>query len=498
MGPNIVFLLLDTARARNFSCYGYDRKTTPFIDKLAKDSVLYRNAFSNSIYSLPSYGSIFTGQYPSQHAAIDWNQKVNENTLVSGLNEKGYETHAVSTHLVSDQFGIGRDFDSTEMVFVNSRDSLFQNDPVMDEMANKANKDGWKSEREKYLYFIKLLSDNPSYKSLLNGGYQLLEKVRKSKGWWRDDGAAKAVESAKSVIDSTGTPFFLFMNFIETHDPYRPPRKFIRKFLPSDITIGEIEDALSYSSVRATLGYDKVDETQREILMALYDAELAYIDSKIEEFHTHLRKKKFAENTIFIIVSDHGDFFGKQGMWGHQGRVYNDVCHVPLIINYPWSSGAVQEDVTELRQLCDHLLSLADGNKDPLTPQGRALIEYFGLDTQLSFVPWDEYPEVKSENWGCYQCALVDDEYKLIWDANDEIELYNMNNDYLEEHDIAVQNSQKVSQYQNGIKKLVGTPEENHERYRNGELGRDSNEKQFNDGAGDEVAARLRELGYLD
>jgi arylsulfatase A-like enzyme len=495
MQPNVVFLLLDTARADHLSCYGYDRETTPFVDSLAESGVRYERAFANSIWSLPSYGSIFTGEYPTHHGAVDWSQHVEENVLVEGLSDAGYATHAVSTHLVSDQFGIGGAFDEVDWMPADSRDRIFEDDPVAEAMAEKGTKDGWTSEREKYTYFLRTLARNPSPKSVLNGGYQFWQKLKKDRGWWDDDGASDALDRARTVVDGFSEPFFLFVNFVETHDPYRPPRNYIRRFLPDDVSLGEVTDALDYSSVRATLGLDDITDRQREILVALYDAELAYLDDQIREFHQYLETEGLAEDTVFVVVSDHGDFFGEHGLWGHQGRVYTQACHVPLVIDYPWSSGTVEPGVTELRQLCDHLLEVARGDQTVLDASGEALVEYYGLDTQLSFAPWETYAGIDERRWASYQSALVTGGDKLLWDAAGTAELYNLASDFGGSTDIAEGTPDRVAALQERIEQLVGTPPDNHERYRSERGGADPT---LGGEASSEMQDRLRELGYLE
>lgn len=492
MQPNIVFVLLDTARASNFSCYGYERETTPFIDSLARDGVKYDRAFANSIYSLPSYGSLFTGQYPSEHGAVDWDSRIPRNELVHDLKEKGYETHAVSTHLVSGDFGVAEAFDTIESQFVSSRDLPFDEDPVAEKMAEKANRDGFDSERQKYAYFLKTVVRHPSPKSVVNGAAQFYRKLRQDHGFWQDDGASAAIDSARTVVEKADEPFFLFTNFVETHDPYRPPRGYIREFMPEDVSFDEIRDALDYSSVRACFGLDEISDRQATILRALYDAEIRYLDDQLREFDRFLQDEGVREETVFVVVSDHGDFFDKNGLWGHQGRVYNDVCHVPLVIDYPWESGRVESDVTELRQLCEHLMTVASGADESLTPRGEAVVEYYGMDTQLSYAPWEEFEGVDAETWGSYQVTLIDQEYKLIWDATDRVELYDMRSDFAEERDIADTNSEKVGAYQDRIEALVGTPRANHEAYRSGEVGHGRTTES------EEVQDRLRQLGYID
>lgn len=492
MQPNIVFVLLDTARASNLSCYGSERETSPFIDSLAERGVRYDRAFANSIYSLPSYGSIFTGEYPSDHGAVDWNKRIRQNVLVDGLNDAGYETHAVSTHLVSGDFGIADAFDSADSQFVSSRDLPFDEDPVAERMAEKANKGGFSSEREKYTFFLKTVASHPSPKSIVNGAAQFYRKLRKDYGFWQDDGADATLGSARDVVRNATDPFFLFMNFVETHDPYRPPREYIRTFIPDDVSFDEIRDALDYSSVRACVGLDEITDRQRMILQALYDAEIRYLDDQLRKFDTFLRNEGIRDETVFLVVSDHGDFFGKSGLWGHQGRVYNDVCHVPLVIDYPWASGAVAEDVAELRQLCSHLQTIANGTKEILTPNGEALVEYYGIDTQLSYAPWEAFEGVDADEWGSYQVALIDSEYKLIWDATNRVELYNMETDFAEKDDIATDNPNIVNSYQARIEALVGTPLENQDSYRSGEAGKKRTKQS------EAVQDRLRELGYID
>lgn len=495
MPPNIVFLLLDAARADHFSCYGHENRTTPFIDNLAADGVRYTRAYSNSIFSLPSYGSIFTGEYPSEHGAVDWSKQIDRNQLVSNLNDEGYSTRAVSTHLVSDQFGIGNAFDNVDMVSVGSQNLPFEDDRIAEMMSEHGNKKGWSSEREKYTQFLRLLLRYPSFKSIINGGAQLYQKKKRDWGWWEDDGGERAVERAKEVVHGAPEPFFLFLNFVETHDPYRPPQDYIRRFLPEDVSFDQVRSALEYSSVRATLGLDEIDPDQRAILRCLYDAEIAYVDDQIRSFHKFLEYNGYAENTVFIIVSDHGDFFGEHGLWGHQGRVYNEVCHVPLVINYPWETGRTEEGVVELRQLCDHLRALATGERIELDPSGEALVEYYGLDTQLSFVPWDEYSDIDQEEWGSYECALVTERTKLLWNAASNAELYDMSSDYVETKDIADDNPDEVERLQSRVSELVGTPVDNHERYRNTDTDRSL---EFEGETGKDVRDRLKELGYID
>lgn len=489
MPPNIVVLLLDAARADHLSAYGYERETTPFIDELAADGVRYDPTYANGVFSLPSYASLFTGKYPTHHGAVDWNQRVDGNPLVEGLVERGYETVAVSTHLVTGEFGLADAFDRLDTVALTPDDRLFTDDPVGRRLAEYGTEEGWDSEWQKYTVFLRTLLRHPSPKSLLNGGYALYRKLLHRAGRWGDDGGQAVVDRCETVLDEVGEPFFLFANFVETYDPYRPPRSVRSRFLPDDADLGEIRDAVDYSSVRASVGLTEMSDRRREILEGLYDAELAYVDGLVEQVYDHLKQRGVADETVFVVLSDHGDFFGEHGLWGHQGGVYDPVTRVPLVVRYPWETTEPEPGPYELRGLCPHLHAVADGDRTPMTAPGEALVEYYGLDTQLSFVPWEKYDGVDADRWGQYQCSYTDGTYQLVAGADGETELYG----YDGEGDDTVGSTQEViTRLRDRVVELVGEPADNHAEYRRTVS---SGEGLDVDG---EVHDRLQQLGYTE
>lgn len=487
--PNIVVLLLDAARADHVSTYGYERDTTPFIDHLAADGTKYDMTYANSIWSLPSYASIFTGEYPTNHGANDWNKSVDNNSLIEGLQERGYETAAVSTHLITGEFGLANAFDQHNTVALTPDDRLFADDPVGQQLAEHGTAEGWSSEREKYAVFLKLLLNNPSGKSLLNGAYALYNKLKRKAGIWGDDGGQQVVDQCRTVIDTIEEPFFLFGNFVETHDPYRPPRAVRDKFLPSDASLSEVREAVKYSSVRASLGLEKMSDRRREILCGLYDAEIAYVDGLVKEIYKAIEQRGIADNTVVVVLSDHGDFFGEHGLWGHQGGIYDPVSRVPLIVTSPWETGEPESGPYELRGLHDYLLDVADGNRGTMPSPREALVEYYGLDTQLSFIPWEKYDGIDPDRWGTYECSYTDGEYQLVWRADGTVELFESND--MSQQDVATDNPDVVTELQSRVVDLVGEPSSNHSAYRS---------RQRTDGlnVSDDVHDRLEQLGYTE
>ena len=96
--PNIILIVLDTLRAKNMSLYGLKKQTTPFLERIAENSVVYNNAYSAAPWTLPSHASIFTGLYPSQHNALAMGNYLKEDllTLAEYLKNKGYSTISFS------------------------------------------------------------------------------------------------------------------------------------------------------------------------------------------------------------------------------------------------------------------------------------------------------------------------------------------------------------------------------------------------------------------
>jgi len=111
--PNIFLAVMDTVRPDHISCYGYTRKTTPNIDKIAQEGVLFENAFSVAPWSLPAHASMFTGMYPSQHEVLGRNLYLDEKvpTIAEIFSSQGYETLGICrNHWVSSQTGLHRGF----------------------------------------------------------------------------------------------------------------------------------------------------------------------------------------------------------------------------------------------------------------------------------------------------------------------------------------------------------------------------------------------------
>lgn len=489
MQPNIVCILLDTVRADHLSSYGYHRQTTPFIDTLAQNGAVYERAYSNSIWTLPAYASLFTGQYPSQHKAVNWNRQIVSNTLVDGLNERGYATLAASSHAISGKYGIADAFDRVRWIPVSSRDVLFSPDPLFEELDDKRERGVYDSALEKYGDAVTSSIRQRSPRTLANGLFHVFRQVKQRYGWWDDDGASEIVDAGIELVSDTTDPFFLFMNFIEPHAPYRPPRKYIYEYLDGQISIDQINRAMKWF-LEVTLGQVEITPAEKQILIDLYDAEIRYLDGQLQRFWESL-PESVRDETVVIVCADHGDLFGEWGIWGHQGKIHHSLCRIPLIVSTPWSTHRRERTPVELREIHDFVHRTADASTGEidLEPRGEAIIEYFGLDTQLGFAPWEKYDDVDEEQWNRYQVSLVSEDRRAYWEAGRDLELYDPWNDPSEETDLAPTEPEIASQSRDRIRAVVGDPEALHQEYRQA-----TNEPVEMDR---ETEQHLKDLGYM-
>ncbi|MFB6095229.1 MAG: sulfatase [Halodesulfurarchaeum sp.] len=380
MTKNIVLLVMDTARAANCSCYGYDRETTPFLEELAEEGTTYERCYAQAPWTLPSHYSFFTGEYPSDHGKLSKEDRggTDRDTLPEILSRKGYTTIGLSSNAyVSKMYGFDEMFDEFHF---NSpgQDLLFPDDEIFHDLVH--GEEEWDSTARKYIDFVARSVRELSPKSLLNGAYYLLTQKFGRSPDWGDDGALFVEERVKEK--NIEEPFFLFVNYVEPHFPYMPPEEYAERWLDHDLD--KVYDVASVPPHRR-LGTE--DEEAAEILQALYDAELRYLDDRIRELHRHLEEAT-DRDTIFIVTSDHGEFFGENGLWEHHGGLGEEVLHVPLVTAGGHDDGGT--GIVELRDLFDYIQGIPDG-EETFQEREEVLAEYLGIGSHVWEHDFGEY-----------------------------------------------------------------------------------------------------------
>jgi arylsulfatase A-like enzyme len=301
--PNVLVILVDTLRADHLSSYGYPRLTSPNLDRIARQGVLFESAFSTSSWTQPAHASMLTGRYTYEHGA-ELYKRLDDRypTIAEVLQARGYRTGAFSANfrVFCRRLGFGRGFHRFEDYYC-SIDNILVN--------------------TFYGRMVELY--------VLHYGFGLEDEI----GRRQADAVNRAV---LSWIDrGPGRPFFAFLNYFDVHDPYVPPQPYRSMFSPLDNPGGLIN---SYWGVDHIYVPTTPEQLQGEV--DAYDGAIAYVDHHIDQLLGELQARGLAENTLVVITSDHGESFGEHGLLQHTNSLYREVIHVPLII---WWPGRVPE-----------------------------------------------------------------------------------------------------------------------------------------------------------
>jgi len=293
--PNIVLIVLDTARADHLSSYGYFRNTTPNVDQLARRGVLFENAISASNWTLPGITSIFTGLLPHQHgASADTVLGNGPRTLAELLRVGGYETAGFNANPYFGVVpcGLARGFET----YIDSTPTL-----------------GYSLDASYIGHeFIEHYSEEWFHHSRFNQftAHQLNEQVYD----WFDHRSER--------------PFFLFLNYNDAHDTYEVPS-------PYDHVYGRISEKVKLQLPEAKLGRIELSADERGGVIAAYDNALKYIDGQVGELLQFLERSPQWSNTYVIITADHGEAFGEHHAYTHGWDLHREVVHVPLVVVGP-------------------------------------------------------------------------------------------------------------------------------------------------------------------
>jgi len=419
--PNILFVVWDTVRADHVSCYGYERRTTPTLDRLAAEGVLFEQVMSASHWTLPSHASMFTGMYPGEHLATGQHPYLMSKypTLAQILFKLGYRTAGFSANSwVGVNAGTDRGFEYFEEYGIHDKPSRI------------------------YSVWVR-------WCNYLNG------MKRRVLGKYTKKIAPPSEEVTDSVIrwfdeyydNKPDRPFFVFINLMDAHAPYHHPfHEDLGRFLPEGRSL---EEAVEVSENALTLLYEKKTMTERdfELIRALYDAQIRHMDDQLARLVGVLKKHGLWEDTLVIVTSDHGEFFGERGMIGHGRGVGKPTLHVPLVIR-PMEGFRPGARVSSLVQNIDLLPTILEilhvkipgGNNPP----GRSLSNpKKGRKGYADSYPFPFYLEVlrgysekEAGEADRKASAVWDNGYEYIWGSNGQREMYYLPEDPSEERNL--------------------------------------------------------------
>ncbi|MAW62234.1 MAG: hypothetical protein CMJ94_15565 [Planctomycetes bacterium] len=318
-GPNVLLISIDSLRADHCTPYGYQPEfapqelTTPFMNRLAQEGLLFERASASSSWTLPSHLSLFSAQPPRAHGVrlvrqmLDRSQ--DEVRLAGQFQQAGYATYGVwSAPFLHPAYGYqgssGEEFDR----YISAEEYL---------------RDGENSE----------IITNPQMRRMMEV-HGLADATF--------DNAPRVNEIALAWLEEheqdNEEPFFLFLHYWDVHYNYVPSDEMARRFLPdfseADRALGE-----DFTPAHGDAEAPEYSAEQLSRLKALYDAEIRAVDDAIAEVYAKLEELGIAEDTIVAVVSDHGDHFGEE----HEGEthlfhhrtLFEEVVHIPFVVKAP-------------------------------------------------------------------------------------------------------------------------------------------------------------------
>lgn len=374
---NIVIIMIDTVRKDHLSLYGARGYPTACIDKFAEDSVVYRNVVSPAPWTTPVHASLFTGLYPSRHGTHGGNLTFEPDrsmpSLMRRLGKKGYRCEGISSnYLISDQFGFHRDFDR----FLQAWQGVPQ---PWDR--HHFSRPGFRSlpyVRKALALSRDLLIPSESanvMRSLINRRYVRKHHVI-------EDATAATIRSlrwGKEILARReASPVFLFINLMQAHDKYNPPTE-----IRDDLGLGGGRFDVDMWEYYA--GQEDIDVDDLLLGSCLYAGEISFLDRCLGDFFGFLRRLPEWDESLVVLLSDHGELLGEHGLLGHQIGLFGEVIDVPMIIKYPRGIMGSGEDgrIRQSHDIFATILELADAGGTERS-DSLSLLDSIGRDRALS------------------------------------------------------------------------------------------------------------------
>lgn len=318
---NVVLVAIDSLRADHLGCYGYDLPTSPHIDALAQESMLFERAFAPGIPTTPSFTTLMTGLHPYRHGILahltDRRLKPNILTLPQMAHRAGWATAGIDNLAVQ---GSGRG--------------------------------SWMARG--FDYYSAFL-----FKPFSNQCEELTHRA------------------LSFVDDLSEQPFFLFTHLWDPHTPYGPPPPY---------------DEMHYHKGRNRYSVEQIRQVAPEYydafiadmklkhpndydwIVAQYDGEISYVDTQIGRLVEHIKAKNLWDDTIFVLMSDHGEAFGEGGFHFDHHGLYDAVMRVALMMHVPEMAPRRSNALVSIEDIFPTLCELAGWPLPDYEMTGRSFV----------------------------------------------------------------------------------------------------------------------------
>ncbi len=408
--PNIVLMTLDTTRADHLSVYGHPHRTTPRLEAFASRATLYRHAYANGDMTLSSHGSLFTGLYPTQHGGHwegDERLAMAETvpTLAELLRKVGYRSYgAVANPVYLDPiYGFARGFDE------------------------------WNMPRP-----LAVLSPSPPIYLLRMGVYKLTLPWLWTEALRLFVPASEVASAGETLVaEAGGQPFFLFLNFMESHRPWVSSGRFRTLFPGYEQTFDEVKLRSFQPDVIA--GTRDVTASEAAKMDAAYDGGVAYLDDVVGGLLERFAAEPWYDRSLIIITSDHGEQLGEKNLLDHGNGVDHGLTSIPMIVKFPGQTAA--REVQSPVSLVDAFSTIAAA-AGAAVPGPRAGVDLGAGDPGeeraviLESFPFNYFIR-QNPKLDRMERAVVRGRWKLITSTGGRRELYDMASDPTESMNLA-------------------------------------------------------------
>lgn len=440
--PNILLIVLDAARVDRFSCYGYHRKTTPNIDRLASEGTVFLNHYSTANQTLPSHVSMFTGIHPFFHGAATNSSSYNGRypTIQEILNKHGYLTVGVSYNpALSTLKGI-KGFQKYHEIWKKKKARGYLSTLVRQTRKYLKKQDWLVPVRKIFDMLFRPLKMRRTYQKFK----KRLKRYEKGKG---GDIIISLIKEEIKNCKQKNSNFYIFANILEPHWPYLPPKEYMNLLLQNEML--PRDEVISHNVVLHLLrkNYLKKHDIDWTIINSLYDANLMHADALLGSLFSFMEEEGIMDNTAIIITSDHGELLGEHGLVLHGISTYEPLIKVPLIIRYPekFKRGYFENRLTQSIDLFPTILSLINAEVcKSFNYKGINLYfdEFKGINHRFIVID-DVWSRVhappglrRNEGQNKVERAIITEEFKYVWGSSGKHRLHNLKEDPLEEKNL--------------------------------------------------------------
>jgi arylsulfatase A-like enzyme len=435
--PNILFLMADQLRADCVGCYGNPVIRTPHMDRLANEGVRFTNAYTSVPSCTPARSALLTGLSPWNHGMLGMIGMAPSYPLEKprALAQAGYYTTAIGKN----HFNPIRNSHGYHQMLLDEHCTYWfdkaEHDPKLAASPeDRCDYEAW--------FWSQLPTGNPHATGLGWNDYRgkafvLPERLHATT--WTGETAVNFLRTYDKA-----EPFFLKVSFIRPHSPYDPPARWMKKYesanIPAAVAGAWAQRYMPRSGPDNDIWHGAVSPDEVRQSRQAYYGSVSHVDEQIGRVLEVLDQRKLMDNTLIVLLSDHGDMLGDQNLW-RKTYAYQPSARIPMLMRWPTGMLSTKRGITrpepvELRDILPTFLETVgvtpsrpiDGRSllSLVRDAGRGWREWIDLEHNICYSP--------ANHWN----ALTDGRWKYIFHARDgEQQLFHLEEDPHELRDLA-------------------------------------------------------------